>query len=79
MSKGCWRRPLLVSQKEYSDNWDRIFKKKTKEKGAETLTIHYDGNLGFGEPTETLYVSQTEEKEDEKQDTNVSSDSSTDK
>ena len=27
--KGDKRRPMKVSSKEYSDNWDKIFKKKT--------------------------------------------------
>lgn len=27
--KGDKRRPMKVSSKEYSDNWDRIFKKKS--------------------------------------------------
>ena len=29
MGKGDKRRPMKVSSKEYSDNWDRIFKKKS--------------------------------------------------
>lgn len=29
--KGDKRRPMKVSSKEYSDNWDRIFKKKSGE------------------------------------------------
>ena len=34
--KGDKRRPMKVSSKEYSDNWDKIFKKKS-------------GNLSFSE------------------------------
>ena len=34
--KGDKRRPMKVSSKEYSDNWDRIFNKKS-------------GNLSFSE------------------------------
>ena len=29
MGKGDKRRPMKVSSKEYSDNWDKIFKKKS--------------------------------------------------
>ena len=29
--KGDKRRPMKVSSKEYSDNWDKIFKKKSGE------------------------------------------------
>lgn len=29
--KGSKRRPLSISQDEYADNWDRIFKKKSYE------------------------------------------------
>ena len=28
MGKGSGRRPLLISEKEVQDNWDKIFKKK---------------------------------------------------
>ena len=29
MGKGDKRRPMNISKEEYSDNWDRIFKKKS--------------------------------------------------
>ena len=30
--KGDKRRPMKIPQEEYAKNWDRIFKKKKKEK-----------------------------------------------
>ena len=32
MSKGSKRRPSQVTPETYSDNWDKIFKKKKKKK-----------------------------------------------
>ena len=42
MSKGSLRRPLLISEKEANDNWDRIFKKKQ----SRIDTIGQNGNDG---------------------------------
>ena len=43
MSKGSLRRPLLISEKEANDNWDRIFKKKQ----SRIDTIDQNGNEGL--------------------------------
>ena len=43
MSKGSLRRPLLISEKEANDNWDRIFKKKQ----SRIDTIGQNGNEGL--------------------------------
>lgn len=42
MSKGSLRRPLLISEKEANNNWDRIFKKKQ----SRIDTIGQNGNDG---------------------------------
>lgn len=42
MSKGSLRRPLLISEQEANDNWDRIFKKKQ----SRIDTIGQNGNDG---------------------------------
>ena len=56
--KGDKRRPMKVSSKEYSDNWDKIFKKKSgrvsfseqvskEDKKCETtvgVSFHPEGN-----------------------------------
>lgn len=42
MSKGSLRRPLLVSEEEANNNWDRIFKKKQ----SRIDTIGQNGNDG---------------------------------
>jgi len=43
MSKGSLRRPLLVSEEEANNNWDRIFGKK---KQSRIDTIGQNGNDG---------------------------------
>lgn len=56
MSKGSLRRPLLISEKEANDNWDRIFKKKQSridtigQNGNEGLHYEYELNPSTGEP-----------------------------
>ena len=42
MSKGSLRRPLLISEEESNNNWDRIFKKKQ----SRIDTIGQNGNDG---------------------------------
>lgn len=42
MSKGSLRRPLLISEEEANNNWDRIFKKKQ----SRIDTIGQNGNDG---------------------------------
>ena len=44
MSKGSWRRPCLVTQKKYSDNWDKIFGKKKEKKQEERKNEDQDTN-----------------------------------
>jgi hypothetical protein len=43
MSKGSLRRPLLISEEEANNNWDRIFKKKQ----SRIDTIGQNGNEGL--------------------------------
>ena len=43
MGKGSGRRPLLISEQEAQDNWDKIFK---KEKNSPDVSPHtYESNL----------------------------------
>ena len=37
MGKGSGRRPLLISEQEAQDNWDKIFK---KEKNSDDVSPH---------------------------------------
>ena len=38
MGKGSGRRPLLISEQEAQDNWDKIFKKE--KNSPYTLSLH---------------------------------------
>lgn len=55
MSKGSLRRPLLISEKEANDNWDRIFKKKQSridtigQNGNDGIHYEYELNPSTGE------------------------------
>jgi hypothetical protein len=42
MGKGSGRRPLLVSEQEAQDNWDKIFK---KNKNSDDVSPHTYGNV----------------------------------
>ena len=49
MGKGSGRRPLLISEQEAQDNWDKIFK---KEKNSDDVSPHlqeYELNKSTGE------------------------------
>ena len=51
MGKGDKRRPMKVSSKEYSDNWDRIFNKKSanlsfSEQDIKVKPKKYETTLG---------------------------------
>ena len=52
MGKGSGRRPLLVSQEEADENWDRIFKQKPHE-----------GQFDGRKVTDTANTSETSEGE----------------
>ena len=54
MGKGSGRRPLLISEQEAEDNWNRIFKKKSRidvvgSNGNDGLHYEYELNKSTGE------------------------------
>ena len=49
MGKGSGRRPLLISEKEAQDNWDKIFKKKTNSPDVSPHAYEYELNKSTGD------------------------------
>jgi hypothetical protein len=49
MGKGSGRRPLLVSEQEAQDNWDKIFKKKKNSDDVSPHAYEYELNKSTGE------------------------------
>jgi len=49
MGKGSGRRPLLVSEKEAQDNWDKIFKKKNNSPDVSPHAYEYELNKATGD------------------------------
>jgi hypothetical protein len=49
MGKGSGRRPLLISEKQVQDNWDKIFKKKTNSPDVSPHTYEYELNKSTGD------------------------------
>ena len=49
MGKGFGRRPLLVSEQEAQDNWDKIFKKKKNSDDVSPHAYEYELNKSTGE------------------------------
>jgi len=45
MGKGSGRRPLLISEQEAQDNWDKIFKKKKNSDDVSPHTLEYEYEL----------------------------------
>jgi hypothetical protein len=48
MGKGSGRRPLLISEKEAQDNWDKIFRKKKNSDDVSPHTYEYELNKSTG-------------------------------
>jgi len=48
MGKGSGRRPLLISEQEAQDNWDKIFKKKNNSDDVSPHTYEYELNKSTG-------------------------------
>ena len=48
MGKGSGRRPLLISEQEAQDNWDKIFKKKKNSPDVSPHTYEYELNKSTG-------------------------------
>jgi hypothetical protein len=48
MGKGSGRRPLLISEKEAQDNWDKIFKKKNNSDDVSPHAYEYELNKSTG-------------------------------
>jgi len=48
MGKGSGRRPLLISEKEAQDNWDKIFKKKKNSDDVSPHAYEYELNKSTG-------------------------------
>jgi len=48
MGKGSGRRPLLISEQEAQDNWDKIFKKKKNSDDVSPHTYEYELNKATG-------------------------------
>ena len=49
MGKGSGRRPLLISEQEAEDNWDKIFKKKKNSYDVSPHAYEYELNKSTGE------------------------------
>jgi hypothetical protein len=49
MGKGSGRRPLLISEQEAQDNWDKIFKKKKNSDDVSPHAYEYELNKSTGE------------------------------
>ena len=49
MGKGSGRRPLLISEQEVQDNWDKIFKKKKNSDDISPHAYEYELNKSTGE------------------------------
>ena len=49
MGKGSTRRPLLISEQEAQDNWDKIFKKKKNSDDVSPHTYEYELNRSTGD------------------------------
>ena len=48
MGKGSTRRPLLISEQEAQDNWDKIFKKEKNSPDVSPHTYEYELNKSTG-------------------------------
>ena len=48
MGKGSGRRPLLISEQEAQDNWDKIFKKKKNSDDVSPHAYEYELNKATG-------------------------------
>jgi hypothetical protein len=49
MGKGSTRRPLLISEQEAQDNWDKIFKRKVNSPDVSPHTYEYELNKSTGD------------------------------
>jgi hypothetical protein len=48
MGKGSTRRPLLISEQEAQDNWDKIFRKKKNSDDVSPHAYEYELNKSTG-------------------------------
>jgi hypothetical protein len=48
LGKGSGRRPLLISEQEAQDNWDKIFKKKKNSDDVSPHAYEYELNKSTG-------------------------------
>jgi len=48
MGKGSTRRPLLISEQEAQDNWDKIFKKEKNSDDVSPHAYEYELNKATG-------------------------------
>jgi len=48
MGKGSSRRPLLISEQEAQDNWDKIFKRKVNSPDVSPHAYEYELNKSTG-------------------------------
>ena len=48
MGKGSSRRPLLISEQEAQDNWDKIFKKEKNSDDVSPHAYEYELNKSTG-------------------------------
>ena len=49
MGKGSSRRPLLISEQEAQDNWDKIFKKEKNSDDVSPHAYEYELNKSTGD------------------------------
>jgi len=49
MGKGSTRRPLLISEQEAQNNWDKIFKRKVNSPDVSPHAYEYELNKSTGD------------------------------
>jgi hypothetical protein len=75
MGKGSGRRPLLISEQEAQDNWDKIFKKEKNSPDVSPHTYEYELNKSTGD-VEKRFKEGTSKPNEEQFNGNVTNTSS---
>ena len=75
MGKGSGRRPLLISEQEAQDNWDKIFKKEKNSDDVSPHAYEYELNKSTGD-VEKRFKDGTSKPNEEQFNGNVTNTSS---
>jgi hypothetical protein len=75
MGKGSGRRPLLISEQEAQDNWDKIFKKEKNSPDISPHAYEYELNKSTGD-VEKRFKEGTSKPNEEQFNGNVTNTSS---